>query len=175
MSEVKPVEIWPPGTGILDLPDTWSDIQVPELRKVEREWHDRRLAAQGTPGLITFTERLHREWAIETGIIENLYDIERGVTTVLIEQGFSAAVMEHGSVNRTPEYILSLLNDQKDALEVVRLCYAAPPPNNWLYQGVACRNDSESKQCYGNRSRGASIRGPDAARSVETAAQLSNP
>ncbi|HTQ12060.1 MAG TPA: Fic family protein, partial [Fimbriimonadaceae bacterium] len=81
------------------------------------EWKQRREDALGTPELMTFTERLHREWAIETGIIENLYDIERGVTMVLIERGFSAAVMEHGSVNKPPEEILALLNDQKDALE----------------------------------------------------------
>lgn len=110
------VEIWPKG-GIEDLPGDWQSLAVPEMRRVEAEWKEKREAALGSEELKTFTEQLHREWAIETGIIENLYDIERGVTMVLIEQGFSTAVMEHGSVNKAPEYILALLNDQKDALE----------------------------------------------------------
>lgn len=112
-----PIEIWPVATGILDLPPDWPSLEVKELRRVENEWRQKREAAVGTSELATFTEQMNREWAIETGIIENLYDIERGVTMVLIEQGFSAAVMEHGSVNKDPEEILALLNDQKEALE----------------------------------------------------------
>jgi len=117
MAETQIVEIWPVATGILDLPEDWPRLEVPEMRRVEAEWKQRREEALGSPELETFTQQLHREWAIETGIIENLYDIERGVTVSLIEQGFSAAIMEHGSVNKDPEGILALLNDQKDALE----------------------------------------------------------
>ncbi len=117
MPEPNAVEIWPMATGILDLPSNWTSLEVPALRGVEAEWNERREAALGSEELATFTEQLNREWAIETGVIENLYDIERGVTTVLIEQGFSTAVMEHGSVNKDPQEILALLNDQKDALE----------------------------------------------------------
>ncbi|HVT11175.1 MAG TPA: Fic family protein [Fimbriimonadaceae bacterium] len=117
MPEPSAVEIWPKATGILDLPEDWASLEVSALRGVEVEWKERREAALGSSELETFTEQLNREWAIETGIIENLYDIERGVTMVLIEQGFSAAVMEHGSVNKEPAHILALLNDQKDALE----------------------------------------------------------
>ena len=32
-------------------------------------------------------EHLHREWAIETGLIERVYQHDRGVTQTLIEQG----------------------------------------------------------------------------------------
>ncbi len=117
MSEPITIEIWPVATGILDLPEDWSRLEVSEMRRVESEWKQRREENLGSPQLEKFTEQLNREWAIETGIIENLYDIERGVTMVLIEQGFSTAVMEHGSINKDPEEILTLLNDQKEALE----------------------------------------------------------
>jgi len=69
--------------------------------------------------LSDFTERLSREWAIETGVIENLYDIERGVTQTLIERGFQAELLSHGSTNRPREYVLQVLRDQKEALDGV--------------------------------------------------------
>lgn len=117
MSESTEVHIWNPQTGIQDLPADWNSLSVPSVKDVQTEWANLLNSSKGQGEIQEFNERLHREWAIETGIIENLYDIERGVTLTLIEQGFSATVMEHGSVNRDREYILALLNDQKDALE----------------------------------------------------------
>ena len=38
-----------------------------------------------------FRVRVAREWAIETGQIEGLYQFERGITTMLLEQGISAS------------------------------------------------------------------------------------
>lgn len=60
---------------------------------------------------------MSREWAIETGVIENLYEIERGVTQTLIEHGFHADLLSYGSTNKPREYVIQLLRDQKDALE----------------------------------------------------------
>ena len=34
-----------------------------------------------------FTQRLSREWSIETGQIEGVYDLDRGITQTLIERG----------------------------------------------------------------------------------------
>lgn len=62
---------------------------------------------------------MSREWAIETGVIENLYEIERGVTQTLIERGFQAELLSHGSTNKPRDYVIQLLRDQKDALEGV--------------------------------------------------------
>ena len=42
-------------------------------------------------GLAEFTERLNREWAIETGLIERLYALDRGVTELLVERGLNDA------------------------------------------------------------------------------------
>jgi len=115
--EFNEVEIWPRETGILDLPDDWPSLEIPEMRKVSDDWQLLKEHTEGSDSLTQLTESLSREWAIETGQIENLYEIERGVTRSLIESGFSAAILEPGSVNRDPAYVLRLLNDQKDALE----------------------------------------------------------
>jgi hypothetical protein len=44
-----------------------------------------------------FEKRLRREWAIETGIIEDVYTLDRGVTRILIEKGIDAALIPHGT------------------------------------------------------------------------------
>ncbi|MFN3332102.1 MAG: Fic family protein [Caldilinea sp.] len=111
--------IWNPETGITDLeadPVTLSASEIPGIKAV---WTDQRTRLKGTTQLSDFTERLSREWAIETGVIENLYEIERGVTQTLIEHGFQAELLSHGSTNRPREYVLQLLRDQKEALDGV--------------------------------------------------------
>ncbi|HXC41297.1 MAG TPA: Fic family protein [Burkholderiales bacterium] len=109
--------IWNPETGITDLeadPQSLSASEVPGIKAV---WTDQRTRLKGTSQLSDFTEKLSREWAIETGVIENLYEIERGVTQTLIERGFQAELLSYGSTNRPREYVLQLLRDQKDALD----------------------------------------------------------
>lgn len=111
--------IWNPDGGIADLeidPDELSASEIPGIKAV---WEDQQSRLKGTILLSDFTERMSREWAIETGVIENLYEIERGVTQTLIEQGFQAEFLTHGSTNKPREYVIKLLHDQKDALEGV--------------------------------------------------------
>ncbi|MFN3644468.1 MAG: Fic family protein [Gemmobacter sp.] len=111
--------IWNSETGITDLetdPANLSASQVPGIKAV---WTDQRARLKGSAQLNDFTDRLSREWAIETGVIENLYEIERGVTQTLIERGFQAELLSHGSTNKPREFVLQLLRDQKDALDGV--------------------------------------------------------
>lgn len=119
MTEADIQPIWNPKTGITDLeadPTTLSASEIPGIKAI---WTDHRTRLKGTSQLSDFTERLSREWAIETGVIENLYEIERGVTQTLIERGFQAELLSHGSTNRPREYVLQLLRDQKEALDGV--------------------------------------------------------
>lgn len=111
--------IWKPDTGIEDLegdPNALGSSEIPGIKAIWTE-HQNRL--KDSVQLSDFTEQLSREWAIETGIIENLYDIERGVTQTLIEQGFQSELLAHGSTNKPRDYVIRLLNDQKEALEGV--------------------------------------------------------
>lgn len=111
--------IWNFDTGITDLeadPQILSASEIPGIRAV---WTEQQARLKGTSQLSEFTDRLSREWAIETGVIENLYEIERGVTQTLIERGFQAELLSHGSTNRPREYVIDLLRDQKEALDGV--------------------------------------------------------
>lgn len=111
--------IWNPDTGITDLdadPQELSASQIPGIKAI---WTDQQQRLKGSAQLADFTEKLSREWAIETGIIENLYEIERGVTQTLIERGFQSELLRHGSTNKPREFVIQLLRDQKDALDGV--------------------------------------------------------
>ncbi len=92
--------VWPVD-GIKDLSSDWERLSIPSMRSVEQQWLERLEVMKGSEELAEFNVRLQREWAIETGQIENLYDIEQGVTVNLINQGFDAGLIPHGSVIET--------------------------------------------------------------------------
>ena len=119
--ETKVVEhpIWNPETGITDLEENSSELSASEIPGIKAVWTDQQKRLKNSAQLLDFTEKLSREWAIETGAIENLYEIDRGVTLTLIEHGFQAELLEHGSTNKPREYVLQLLHDQKQTLEGV--------------------------------------------------------
>ncbi len=119
MSNLNTQAIWNPDTGITDIEADARVLSASEIPGIKAVWTDQRARLKGTSQLLDFTERLSREWAIETGVIENLYEIERGVTQTLIERGFQAEFLSHGSTNQPREYVLQLLRDQKDALDGV--------------------------------------------------------
>ena len=116
-NELQP--IWRPETGIVDLDESQTSLGASEIPGIKAIWTEQRSQLEGSKQLSDFTERLSREWAIETGVIENLYEIDRGVTQTLIERGFQAELLSHGTTNRPRDYVIQLLRDQKDALDGV--------------------------------------------------------
>ncbi len=121
MNDALTPHIWPTETGITDIEQDIEELGASEIAGIRAIWSDQRSRmAESSPSILDdFTERLSREWAIETGLIENLYEIERGVTQTLIEQGFQAEILSHGTTNKPKEYVIQLLEDQKDALDGV--------------------------------------------------------
>ncbi len=111
--------IWDPRTGINDLEGDPNELSSSEISGIKATWTAQRERLKDTAQLSDFTEKLSREWAIETGILENLYEIDRGVTQTLIERGFQSELLSHGSTNKPRGYVIQLLRDQKDALEFV--------------------------------------------------------
>ena len=113
----KTQHIWQPETGITDIEVPWKELAASEIESIRKIWAEQKERLKGSSQLSQFTERLSREWAIETGIVENLYQIERGVTQTLIERGFQAEFLTHGSTNKPTSYVINLLRDQQDALD----------------------------------------------------------
>ncbi|MFA7585190.1 MAG: Fic family protein [Novosphingobium sp.] len=109
--------IWNPSKGISDLEARPNDLSASEIPGIKAVWTNQRNRLSGTTQLRDFTEKMSREWAIETGIIENIYDIDRGVTQTLIDHGFKSDLIAHGSIDKPREYVLQILKDQKGALD----------------------------------------------------------
>lgn len=104
---------WQP---IEDLPDNWRDMASSELAGLIQVWKEQHTRLEQTAGVQLFNERLRREWSIETGIIENLYSIDRGTTALLIDKGLEASLIAHGTSDKPAEQIIAILRDQEDAL-----------------------------------------------------------
>jgi Fic family protein len=114
MSKETSFNEWQPVT---DLPDNWPDLSIPDLASLARVWTEQHDRLKQSQAVHKFNERLKREWSIETGILERLYTIDRGITQLLIEQGLDATLIPHGATDRPISEIISILQDHRHALE----------------------------------------------------------
>lgn len=104
-------------TPIQDLPSDWEKLVQPDLESLAKIWVDQASKLKRSASLVHFNERLRREWSIETGIIEHLYTIDRGVTQILIEKGLESSFIPHGSTDKPAEEVISILQDHMEVLE----------------------------------------------------------
>jgi Fic family protein len=104
---------------IAPIPNNAERLASSELAALARVWSERKTAIQNSQEFNEFIKRLQREWAIETGIIERLYQWDRGVTEALIEQGLDALLIAHrGGLRREEaEYVRNLIVDQQSIIE----------------------------------------------------------
>lgn len=102
---------------IEDLPDDWQKFASSELAGLFAVWKEQLGRLNDSPAYQEFQARLRREWAIETGIIEGLYDIDRGVTHTLIERGFHASLIAHGDATKPAEELIPMLKDHETVVE----------------------------------------------------------
>ncbi len=103
--------------SIEDLPEDFQELASPELESLAPIWQDQCGRLEKTGALSEFNARLQREWSIETGIIENLYSLDRGITEILIERGIEASLIPYGTTDRPAEEIVAILKDHEDALD----------------------------------------------------------
>ena len=101
-------------------------IDISDLNSLRVAWQEMktRLAESSPSNLKEFNERLARQWSIETGILERIYDLDRGTTLVLIEHGFVAGLIERGSTNKEPEELIEILRDHRAAIDMIHDCIA---------------------------------------------------
>ena len=85
---------------------------------LQRQWlaHRQSLEASASTAYEDLLAQLTRSWAIETGIIEGLYTLDRGVTETLVAHGISVDLIERSSTNNPPADLARILNDHQDAI-----------------------------------------------------------
>jgi len=105
---------WKP---IEDLPEKWTALASSELESLAGIWRSQARKLHSSDAVKKFNQQLSREWAIETGIIENLYFIDRDITQLLIEKGIETALIPHDSTDKPAREIVPYLIAQQEALE----------------------------------------------------------
>jgi Fic family protein len=110
MSEHK----WCP---ITDLPADFGSLTDGELASLLEVWKDQRGLLDEEGLLATFNAQLQRKWAIETGVIERVYSLDRGVTETLIKRGIDASWISHDATDKDPVLVARIIQDHADVLE----------------------------------------------------------
>ena len=101
-----------------DLPPEWNDLCREDLGALRRQWTRDRQLIKDERKLQKIQENLALRWAIETGIIERLYSVDRGITMQILEAGMEALGQFHaqGTISKEAR---ALITDQRAALEMV--------------------------------------------------------
>ncbi|MYE85485.1 MAG: Fic family protein [Gammaproteobacteria bacterium] len=113
-------EKWRPLTGMPEGAEGWA---TPGFADLEAEWAEcqGRLKA-GSPEsrfLDGWLRERVRAFALETGQIEGLYTLRRGVTEQLIAEGFAGAVGSHTFEGLEDRTVRGLLEDQEAAYDMM--------------------------------------------------------
>jgi Fic family protein len=102
---------------IEDLPDNWAEMRDSNLHALSGIWNEIADELQQNSAYSIYLTKLKRRLAIETGIIERLYDIDRGRTEILIDEGINAAFLPHGASDKPASQIIPMIQDHEAAIE----------------------------------------------------------
>jgi Fic family protein len=112
----KRQKIWRP----VHFDPRWLEVKTARFDNIRPSWDRKRLELSRNPEQYKqFIDRLKRKQAVDTGIIENLYDLKRGVTETLIKNGFAGSYLQHGDSNIEPRLLMNYLKDNFEALDYV--------------------------------------------------------
>lgn len=101
----------------MDLPANWEELindELPELSILKEKQAE---IQKDTEILKDFNKKTERRWIIETGIIEELYYIDRSTSDKLVEQGFDRDILTKGITDKTADEIMPIISDQEKALK----------------------------------------------------------
>jgi Fic family protein len=108
--------LWKP----VELTEDWKKCDTSVLDDISSSWFERRKKLREDSGeYADFLNRLKREHAIETGIIERIYDLKRGITETFIKDGFIKSALSHGDTNIADDDLISYLHDHLESVNFV--------------------------------------------------------
>ncbi|MFN7939833.1 MAG: Fic family protein [Bryobacteraceae bacterium] len=105
-------------------------LDIAGMQALYDNWRSakQRLRESGVAQLEDFTKKLVRRLSIETGILERLYDLDRGTTEALVAHGFKEDLISHESTNIEPAQLIDILRDQESAIQLVMDCVGQSRP-----------------------------------------------
>lgn len=97
------------------------DVDFSEIDRLNDQWLDIKESVEDSnpSAYEKFNEELARSWAIETGIIEGLYELDRGITQTLIEKGFESESLVEDRSNRSIGDTITTLRDHRAAIDLI--------------------------------------------------------
>jgi Fic family protein len=110
---------WKP---IEPLTESERAIDLSDVRPLAESWKEfkSRLDESNEAALRKFNERLIRSLSVETGILERIYELDRGTTEALIARGFIEELIQRESTNIEPSTLVQILRDQEAAIYLVK-------------------------------------------------------
>ena len=100
--------------------DEWKSSDTSLIDDIAPSWFSKRdKLKEDSQEYIDFLNRLKREHAIETGIVERLYDLKKGITETFIKEGFVQSYLSHDDTNVPTQTLMNHLKDHLDAVDFV--------------------------------------------------------
>jgi fido (protein-threonine AMPylation protein) len=104
----------------IELSSSWLECDTSTIDELSPSWYERREILQNnSKEYQEFMAELKREHAIETGIVERMYDLEKGITETFIKKGFVESYISHNDTNVPVPKLLAHLSDHLDAVDFV--------------------------------------------------------
>ena len=115
---------WKP---IEPLSDRDRGIDLAAIRTLYETWRAslERLESSSQGQLNDFNARLIRRLSVETGILERLYDLDRGTTEALVAHGFVEDLVSRTNTDIEPSRLIDVLRDQEAAIHLVMDCISS--------------------------------------------------
>jgi len=108
--------IWEP----IHFDDRWNNVKTEKFDNLRPSWDRKRVElCKNQEQYEEFIRHLKRKQAIDTGIIERLYDLNRGVTETFIKEGFVGSYLQHGDTNIDQQLLMDYLKDNFNAIDFI--------------------------------------------------------
>jgi hypothetical protein len=98
----------------------WNDVNTEKFDNLRPSW-DRKSKElyNNQEQYEEFINHIKRKQAIDTGIIERMYDLNRGVTETFIKEGFIESYLQHGDTNINQRLLMDYLQDNFHAIDFI--------------------------------------------------------
>lgn len=98
----------------------WNDVKTDKFDNILPSWEKRRVELSKYPEQYQrFIDQLKRKQAIDTGIIERMYDLKKSITETFIKEGFVDSYLQHGDTDIAPGLLMDYLKDNFDAIDFI--------------------------------------------------------
>jgi len=110
------IAIWKP----ISFNENWLNSDTSKFDELAASWYEKRKEfKEGNKEYKDFLDKLKRQHAIETGIIEKLYDLSEGITQTFIKEGFIESFISHDDTNIPTAQLIGYLKSHFEAMDFV--------------------------------------------------------